>query len=159
MMLCCREWLSHSCTGGSLRWAYLDPDSAAQSYDCSTLTHSANSYISNNAKYAGGVLFSTDLNSSRLTCSPDAIASNNQTECSAPVWLDNVVGSQGYGPGLAFPPKQIQVVAEPFLSYVSDGTGKINMSITVMDAADTVVTSGRLLQCNQSYVECVYINL
>lgn len=57
-------------TGGNLRWAYLDQDAADQSKNCSTLSHSSNSYVRNSAKLAGGVLFSSDISSSRLNCKP-----------------------------------------------------------------------------------------
>ena len=55
-------------TGGNLRWAYLDPYTADQSKNCSALDHGNNSYIGNVAKLAGGVLFSSDIHSSRLNC-------------------------------------------------------------------------------------------
>ncbi len=80
--------------GGNLRWAFLDPDAAAQSGGCSSLTHSTNSYRSNFAEVAGGAIFSSDLASSRLTCEPNTPASNSILDCEAPAWLDNSVGAQ-----------------------------------------------------------------
>ena len=76
-----------------MRWAFLDPSSAAESLNCSSVAHSTNSYLSNSAAYAGGVLFSTDLKSSRLTCNA-TVANNNTLECDAPLWFNNTVDPQ-----------------------------------------------------------------
>lgn len=67
---------------------------------------------------------------------------SNTPECSAPQWQDNQVAPGGYGNNTAFPPSRINVVAEPFLSYVSNGSVPLPMTITIRDAADTIVTAG-----------------
>ena len=69
---------------------------------------------------------------------------SSKPECDAPEWLGNIVAPGGYGDNTAFPPSRIEVAAEPFLSYVSNGTVPLPMNITVRDAADTIVTAGKL---------------
>ena len=77
---------------------------------------------------------------------------SSKSECDAPEWLGNIVAPGGYGDNTAFPPSRIEVVAEPFLSYVSNGTVPLPMNITVRDAADTIVTAGKLqLDTNASH--------
>ena len=140
---CFYNWtLAYCLTGGRLRWAFLAPDLAEQSQDCSALTHSTNSYRSNFAAVAGGVIFSTDLPSSRVACDPNLPASSSPLGCTAPDWMDNQVGPQGYGFGMAFPPAQILVQSDDFLSYASDGKTQLPMRISVVDQGNTTVTSG-----------------
>ena len=91
---------------------------------------------------AGGAIFSTDLHSPRLACAPGMLPSSNSLGCAAPAWLDNEVGPQGYGSGVAFPPARIMVESDAFLSYGSDGKTQLPMQITIMDQGNTVVTSG-----------------
>lgn len=94
---------------------------------------------------AGGAIFSTDLRSSRLACTPNTPVSNSSLDCAAPLWLDNKVGPQGYGSGVAFPPARILVESDDFLSYDSDGKTQLPMQITIRDQGNTVVTSGDLM--------------
>ena len=70
------------------------------------------------------------------------LPSSNSLGCAAPAWLDNEVGPQGYGSGVAFPPARIMVESDAFLSYGSDGKTQLPMQITIMDQGNTVVTSG-----------------
>ena len=70
------------------------------------------------------------------------LPSSNSLGCAAPAWLDNEVGPQGYGSGVAFPPARIMVESDAFLSYGSDGKTQLPLQITIMDQGNTVVTSG-----------------
>lgn len=111
--------------------------------------HSTNTFSSNFAEVAGGAIFSTDLHSSRLACEPGVPASSDRLSCAAPAWSGNEVGPQGYGTSVAFPPAQILVESEEFLSYSSDGKTELPLRITIMDQGNTLVTSGGhyLLMC------------
>ena len=142
-------------------WAQLAPDLAALAGNCSYFICTANAFEGNHANIAGGVIYSSDVNSMRLSCTaaeedhspsldcPDWYSSSNSSSnsSSSSVFPANTVGASGivgYGPGLAFPPATVVFSSSGNSStemrYISDGSTRVPVPVVnVLDQAGNKV--------------------
>ncbi len=109
---------------------------------CSYLQVQQNQYHDNIAKYAGGVIYSTDCVSLNITCKEHTTVDNASLDCGLPSWGGNNIGAYGYGPVIAFPPARVDTDLPPRLTYVSNGVSKLSITAQVLDAAGTHITTG-----------------
>lgn len=111
---------------------------------CSYLQVQQNQYLDNIAKYAGGVIYSTDRVSLNITCKEQV--DNSSLDCGLPSWGGNNIGEYGYGPVIAFPPARVDTDLPSKLTYVSNGVSKLSITAQVSDEAGTYVTTGVAFQ-------------
>lgn len=131
-------------------------DLASAAANCSYFISHGDTFSNNHADIAGGILYSSDLLSTRMACGTDATVSAFDPQCHA--WDDNnntvgdltipissVVGIGGYGSKAAFDPARIQLGSASSVSidYFSDGMTKLPVpEISVIDQAGSTVTTG-----------------
>ena len=149
-------------------WAQLAPDLAALAGNCSYFISTANAFGGNHANIAGGVIYSSNVNSMRLSCT--AAEEDHSPSLDCPEWHSssgssnsdggssdgsgsssmfpaNTVGAAGivgYGPGLAFPPAAVVFSSSGNNSmqmrYISDGSTDVPVpAINVLDQAGNKV--------------------
>ncbi|DBB01561.1 TPA: hypothetical protein ACH3X1_000209 [Trebouxia sp. C0004] len=109
---------------------------------CSYLQVQQNKYLDNIAKYAGGVIYSTDRTSLNITCKEHVVVDNGSLDCGLPSWGGNNIGEHGYGPVIAFPPARVNTDMPSELTYVSNGVSKLSITAEVSDEAGTHITTG-----------------
>ncbi len=119
---------------------------------CSYLQVQQNQFLDNIAKYAGGVMYSTDRVSLNITCNEHAIVDNGSLDCGLPSWGGNNIGEYGYGPVIAFPPARVDTDLPSKLTYVSNGVSKLSITAQVSDEAGTHITTGVAFQ-NDSLID------
>ncbi len=119
---------------------------AQQEGRCSYLQVQQNQYLDNVAKYAGGVMYSTDRVSLNITCKEHASVDNESLDCGLPSWGGNEIGEFGYGPVIAFPPAIVTTNLPSKLTYVSNGVSKLTITAQVTDEAGTHITTGATFQ-------------
>ncbi len=107
---------------------------------CSYLQVQQNQCLDNTAKYAGGVIYSTD----QVTCKEHV--DNSSLDCGLPSWGGNNIGEYGYGPIIAFPPARVDTDLPSRLTYVSNGVSKLSITAQVSDEAGTHITTGVAFQ-------------
>ncbi len=113
---------------------------------CSYLQVQQNQYLDNIAKYAGGVMYSTDRVSLNITCEEHTVVDNGSLDCGLPSWRGNKIGEYGYGPVIAFPPASMTTNLPSKLTYVSNGVSKLSITAQVSDEAGTHITTGATFQ-------------
>lgn len=130
-------------------WSQMQPELAALAGNCSYLITSNNSFHGNHANIAGAVMYSTNISSMQLSCA----AGPQDPTIDCPEWgggmggPPNTVGGAGivgYGPGLAFPPAEIEFNGfngmHRQISYISDGSSRVPLPVVnVLDQAANVV--------------------
>ena len=130
-------------------WTTLGIDASyVQQYNgtCAYLQLSTNNFTSNYAEQAGAVAYATNSDSLNVTCKPDS-ASEADLHCDTSMWVNNTVGSFGYGPMMAFPPALLNVSLPAALTYVSNGNDKLPMTMYAVDQRGSKVTAGTASAC------------
>ena len=127
-------------------WASSNAALAAAAGTCSVFMSSGDDLIGNQAQ-AGGAIYSTNMTSLQLSCSPNVSRPSLSAGC--PSWSGNVLHQVppvlGYGPVLAFPPARMVLSQTTVPNYTSDGTPLMPFSVQVLDQADTLVSTGRVI--------------
>ena len=132
--------------GSGYPWAaQLDPDLASEISNCSVINSTYDTFIANNASIAGGAIFSTDINSTHVTCLP--VGGDDSTPesvplqlgCSSPAWQGNTAW---YGPAMGYIPSNISVTPATFPHYVSNGSDTLSMIVHAQDQAGNIVKTG-----------------
>jgi len=113
---------------------------------CSYLQVEQNQYLDNIAKFAGGVMYSTDRVSLNITCKEHATVNNGSLDCGLPSWGGNKIGEYGYGTVIAFPPASVTTDMPSKLTYVSNGVFKLSITAQMSDEAGTHITTGATFQ-------------
>lgn len=127
--------------GSSYPWAIASRGLADTAGNCSLVQTVNDSYAQNHASVAGGAMFSSDYHMTSVLCLPDSVppASERQAGCSMPAWEGNTAG---YGHNIAYPPSQLLVTSQDFLSYVSNGLDTLPMVVRAHDQAGADVIVG-----------------
>lgn len=117
-------------------------------------------FSNNHAAIAGGIIYSTDLSSTNMSCGLDLQLAANDTNCHA--WdnsnntvgnianltslaTSHLVGYGGFGATSAFLPNAVSLsgASRMSINYISDGSSTLPIPrITVLDQAGNTITSG-----------------
>lgn len=124
------------------------PELAAYSGNCSLLILEGSNFNNNYAAAAGAVIFSTYLDTTRVSCDEydfnDIMHfawNSGSGPCSA--WQGNEVGQVGYGNTIASVPANLSVDMAVSGQYVSNDHSGLGMTVQVLDKAGTQVTVGK----------------
>lgn len=131
-------------------WASDYPELAAYSGNCSLLISEGSHFNSNYAAAAGAVVFSTYLDTTRVSCDDNHFNdimhftwNSSSSPCTA--WQGNEAGQLGYGNTIASVPANLSVDMAVSGRYVSNDNSRLGVTVQVLDAAGTQVTGGKLL--------------